>query len=168
MITKFWVGVVKNRCGQSGHRNLKLTVSQDWIERINWFFACRSKLQKAKSYFNYFWVAVVKYLRPFSSWDPNICCILKWVYELRLIFTCWLWWNNNNFWLDQHFTLSISFTFKCHSAAVVLVGPTTVAGRVLWNRVSPSFHPAICPSVFLELDSSIDIKRLKKYSWHKM
>ena len=26
------------------------------------------------------------------------------------------------------------------------------AGRILWNKVHPSFHPAVCPGGFLELD----------------
>ena len=35
----FWLGMVKNGCGQSGHWTLKLTVSEEWTG-INWFFAC--------------------------------------------------------------------------------------------------------------------------------
>ena len=34
------VGMVKNRCGQSGHKTLKLAVSQEGINEINLFFAC--------------------------------------------------------------------------------------------------------------------------------
>ena len=45
---KFWVGIVKNDCGQSGHRTLKLTVSQKWADGINGFFACWYKLGKLK------------------------------------------------------------------------------------------------------------------------
>ena len=39
---------------------LKLTVSQKWTNAINWFFAWWYKFQKAKSWFNDFWVGVVK------------------------------------------------------------------------------------------------------------
>ena len=53
----------------------------------------------------------------------------------------------------------IPLTFKCQSTAVVLVIPTTVAERVLWNRVSLSFHCAICLGVFLELDHEISVFR---------
>ena len=35
----FWVGVVRDGCGQSGQGTLKLTVSQEWIDEMNWFFA---------------------------------------------------------------------------------------------------------------------------------
>ena len=35
---KFWVGVVKNVCCQSGHRTLKLTVSQECTDQVNKFF----------------------------------------------------------------------------------------------------------------------------------
>ena len=33
----FWLGMVKNWCGQSGHGTLKLTVSQKWIYEITDF-----------------------------------------------------------------------------------------------------------------------------------
>ena len=36
----YWVGLVKNGCGQSGLGTLKLTVSQNWTDEITWFFAC--------------------------------------------------------------------------------------------------------------------------------
>ena len=32
--------MVKNRCGQSGHGILKLTLSKKRTDGINWFFAC--------------------------------------------------------------------------------------------------------------------------------
>ena len=36
----FWLGMVKNGYGQSSLWTLKLTVSQEWTDGINWFFAC--------------------------------------------------------------------------------------------------------------------------------
>ena len=30
----------RNGCGQFVHRTLKLTVSQEWIDEMNWFVAC--------------------------------------------------------------------------------------------------------------------------------
>ena len=47
----FWVG-------QSGHGTLKLTVSYNWADGINWFFAFRYKF--TKSWFSHFWVGLVK------------------------------------------------------------------------------------------------------------
>ena len=32
--------MMKNGCGQSGDRTLKVTVSEEWTAGINWFFAC--------------------------------------------------------------------------------------------------------------------------------
>ena len=29
--------------------------------------------------------------------------------------------------------------------------PPALVGRVLWNRICPSFHPSVCPGFFLEL-----------------
>ena len=90
-----------------------------------------------------------KWVWPFSLWDPKICCILKWVYELKLNFACWLWCNN---FLVKLIPFSVYFTFKWQSSAVVLFRPPAVAGRVPWKRVWLSFQPAVCPGVFLELD----------------
>ena len=36
----FGVSMFKNGCGQSGDGTVKLTVSEEWTDRINWFFAC--------------------------------------------------------------------------------------------------------------------------------
>ena len=60
MIKKFLVGTVKNGCGQSSHGTPKLTVSQEKIDGMNWFFACSYKFRKAKSYLNDFRMGMVK------------------------------------------------------------------------------------------------------------
>ena len=52
--------MVTNGCDQSVHRTLKLTVSQKWTDGINKFFACWYKFRKAKSWFNDFWMGMVK------------------------------------------------------------------------------------------------------------
>ena len=58
------VGMIKNGCGQSGDETLKLTVSEEWADGINWFFAFFAtgfyKFRKAKSRFKDFWVVLVK------------------------------------------------------------------------------------------------------------
>ena len=40
LVEKYWVSMVKNGCGNSGLRTLKLAVSQKGINRINWFLVC--------------------------------------------------------------------------------------------------------------------------------
>ena len=52
--------MVKNECDESGHGNLKLTVSQKWTDGRNWFFACCCKFRKARSWLNDFWVGMFK------------------------------------------------------------------------------------------------------------
>ena len=52
--------MVKNGCGQSGDGTLKLTVSEEWTDRINWFFACWYRLRKIKSWSRKFCVGMVK------------------------------------------------------------------------------------------------------------
>ena len=44
----FWLGMVKSGYGQKCLWTLKLTVSQEWADRINWFFACWYKFMKVK------------------------------------------------------------------------------------------------------------------------
>ena len=48
------VDMVKNGCGHSVLRTLKLAVCQGKINEINWFLLCWYKFMKAKSYFNNF------------------------------------------------------------------------------------------------------------------
>ena len=50
------MGVVINMYVQSGHKTLKLALSQEEINGINWFLMCWYKFRKGKSYFNSFWV----------------------------------------------------------------------------------------------------------------
>ena len=52
---------------------------------------------------------------------------------------------------------SISLTFKWQSTEVVLVAPLTVGRSVLWNRVCPCFHRAVCWIVFWELDHKVSL-----------
>ena len=66
----FGVGMVKNGCEQSGQGTLKLTVSQEWIDGMNWFFAYCCKFKTAESYFND--GPGQKRTWSFSSWDPKI------------------------------------------------------------------------------------------------
>ena len=54
------VGMVKNGCGHSILRTLKLAVCQGEMNWINWFLVCSYKFEKAKSYCNNCGVVVVK------------------------------------------------------------------------------------------------------------
>ena len=54
-------------------RTLKLTVSQKWTDGVNWFFAH----WKAKSWFNDFWVGVVKYDHGLLVCETLKFCILR-------------------------------------------------------------------------------------------
>ena len=52
--------VVKNECSLLGLGTLKSAISQEWINKMSWVFACWDKFRKAKSYFNDYWVGMVK------------------------------------------------------------------------------------------------------------
>ena len=52
--------MVKNGFGQSGFWTLKLTVSQEWNDEINYFFAYRYKFMQIKRQLKIFGVDIVK------------------------------------------------------------------------------------------------------------
>ena len=52
--------LVKNGRGILGLGTLKYAVSQEWIDEMSWFFAWWYKFRKARSYFNKYWVDMVK------------------------------------------------------------------------------------------------------------
>ena len=86
---------------------LKSAVSQEWIDELGWFFASWYKFRKAKSYFNNYWVGVVRdgqglidhgTLKPFVShkWFDELCRLIEWFLDAgsdRIIFYCtqYLW-----------------------------------------------------------------------------
>ena len=51
----FWLGIVKNGCGQSCPDTLELTVSQKWTDSFNWFFGSWCKSIEIKSWLKMFW-----------------------------------------------------------------------------------------------------------------
>ena len=133
------VDIVKNGHGQSSHRTLKLTVSRGLIDWMNWYFPYWYKFRKAKSYFNDFWVGIVRNGHGYLIHETLKSAVYReWVYEFSLFFACWLW--GSHLWSDKH-----------HTLCLWLVGRLAVAESVR-NRVCPSFYPAVCWVVFLELD----------------
>ena len=57
---RFWWGIVKNKCSQSGFWTLKLTVSEEWTDGVNWLFVCWYVITKIKSWSKIFWIGMVK------------------------------------------------------------------------------------------------------------
>ena len=47
-------------CGQCGHKALKLVVSQEWIDEMDWFLHGGANPRKQKTCFNDFWVGQVR------------------------------------------------------------------------------------------------------------
>ena len=93
------MGLVRSGCVHSSNRTLKLSVSEEWIDGINWFFTCWCKSRKAKSRFNRFLDGCgQKWARPFRSWDSGISPISQeWIDEMNQFLVCWYWCNK--FWL---------------------------------------------------------------------
>ena len=83
--------VVINGRGLLGLGTLKSAVSQEWIDEMGWFFACRYKFMKAKSYFNNYWVDVVKNGRGLKDCGTlKLGISHKWFDELSGLTECFL------------------------------------------------------------------------------
>ena len=142
MIKKCLGGYDQNWVWPVWSQDSEIDCTQEWTDGMNWFFVSRRKFRNAKSYFSNFWVGLVK------NWHGHSAVLKNEFMD---------WFNFVHADCDAIFLVrttsySRSLTFKRQSAAVALVGPTAVAGMVLWNRVCRSFCPVVCPSVFLELD----------------
>ena len=88
----FWVGMVKNGWGQSGHGTLKLTVSQKWTlnELIFLHAAANSGNLKIISWsFGQKWGQKCgqKWAWSFSSWEPKICWMSVWTELIFCVLT---------------------------------------------------------------------------------
>ena len=126
-----------------GHDQLKLKVSQIWIDGTNWYFAFLWKFRKAKNYFNDFWVSVVRNGHGHLVHQTLKSAVSKeWVDELSWFFACWLWGNNS--WLDQH-----------HAWYLWLLNAVLLQLYLSDNwshEIRSVCHSIVCWSVFLELD----------------
>ena len=69
--------MIKNVCGQSGDRALKLTVSQECINEVNRSFAFDTDSQKLKVDQNFFGWSWPKMVWLVCSQDSKIECISK-------------------------------------------------------------------------------------------
>ena len=96
------VGMIRNWCGHSGHRTLKLTISR-MNRRNELIFVCWCKFRKAKSYFIDFWMGAVKHGHGHLVHETLKSAMND--YELSWFFACWLWCSNS--WLDKPRTLYI-------------------------------------------------------------
>ena len=87
--------------------NSKICCSQEWIEKMSWFFACWCKL---KGGYGQKWA---------RSWHSKIKCISQmiwWIEQIDwMIFECW------HFWFEP-VIYTVFLTFKCwESTAIVFV-----------------------------------------------
>ena len=58
--TFFWLCMARNGCGKSGLWTLKLIVSQEWTNGINWFFSCWYHFTQTKRWSKIFRVSMFK------------------------------------------------------------------------------------------------------------
>ena len=89
MLIQIHLHCQKNGYGQSGLWTLKFTVSQEWTDGINWFFACWYKFMQIKRWLKILEVSLIKngcgqsYERTLkltvwriNRWNKLIFCIL--------------------------------------------------------------------------------------------
>ena len=87
-LKNIWVGAAKNGCSYSGYRTLKLAVSQEGINGINWFFLhddTNSRRQKVN-------LIIAGWVWSFSSWTlghGHLKSVYQvWADELSWFFIC--------------------------------------------------------------------------------
>ena len=78
------IGMVKTGCGQSCDGTLKLTVSEEWTDGMNWFLACLYRFTKIKSRSKFFLVDIVK-----NVCDQSGHGSLKLLSLAYWLFACW-------------------------------------------------------------------------------
>ena len=130
--------------GEASQMTLTLTVSEEWTDVINWFFAGWYRFTKIKSWSKFYiyrhgqkwvwpvwsWDSRIDYISKMKRWNKLIFCILHW-YKFRIATGCTLrmnLWITLIFWMlivMQYYLvilISYSLTFKCWgSFAVVLL-----------------------------------------------
>ena len=104
------MGLVKNACVYSGLRIQKLAVFQEVFHGINWFYVCWYKFRKAKSFFNSFWVVVVKNgWKKLNWWNELIFCVLVQIRKAKSYCNnYWVSMVKNGWGLIDHRTLKAS------------------------------------------------------------
>ena len=82
--------MVKNAYGQSSGGTLKLPVSEEWTEGINWLFPYWYRFTKIKNWSKNFWVGVVKNECGQSGHGPlKLTVSQKWTDGMNWFFVCW-------------------------------------------------------------------------------
>ena len=114
--------------GRDGHgllglETLKSTVSQEWTDEISRFFSCWYKLSKAKSFFNNYWVGMVK-----NEWGLvdhgtlKLGKCHKWFGELSILIEWFLHADSDGIIFDL-MASPIYFVFYFGTIVVVLSQP---------------------------------------------
>ena len=137
--------MVKIECCQSGHRTVKLTVSQKWTDVLNFFLHAGTNSEKQIDSM-IFWVGVVKkWLWPLNSRDPEICFILKINLWIEPILECFR-------------LISYSLTFKIWGSTVVVLLAISQINCILYLffscKVFEAFAVLVLNFIFVNLLNS--------------
>ena len=98
----FWLGIVKNGCGQSGLWTLNLTVSPEWTDEINWFFECWHKLTQTKRWLKNFGVSLVKNrCGQYGLWTLKLILSPEWADGINWFFACGHKFKQTKRWLKN-------------------------------------------------------------------
>ena len=156
----FWVGMVKNWCGQSGHKTLKLTLSQKWPDRINWFFCMLVQIQKKEKLIQKLMGGPCqKWPWPFSSWDTKISGILRMNLWIELIF--WMLIMMQWFLVRLIFYF-LTFKMPCSTAVVLLFFNIATAGS---SFCIIDFIHRICFSSLVLIFADSSLRKHKRWTF---
>ena len=78
--------MVKKGCGQSCDGTIKLTLSEEWTNGINWFLVCWWRFITVKSWLNIYWVGMVKNVCGQSGHETLKLTVQNWTEEITWFF----------------------------------------------------------------------------------
>ena len=131
--------VIKNGHGLLDLGTQKSPVSQDWMDELGRFFACWYKFMKAKSYFNNYWVGLVK------NWQG--LKIVEFLNEVHLTNDLLNWVE----WLTDFCMLIVMeyYLFVLNDTSILAIWKMYV-----WESYRPKCSPQIRLQYFLNFDIS--------------
>ena len=149
--------MVKNGCGQSGLWTLKLTLSPEWTDAVNWFFACCHKFTQIKRSPKIFGVSMVKNVCGESDGNTlKLTVYEEWTNGINRFFAPWYKFTKIKSHSGQH-TFSPT---KNGIKSQLLPLPTYpfCPPREMRKNISPFFHP----SPHLDFEINFRYKKLIK------
>ena len=99
MVKKFLLGHGQNGCGQFCLWILKLTLSEEWIDGVCWYFACWYNFTQIKRWLEIFGVSMLKNECGKSGGGTlKLTVSEEWTHGINWFFSCWYMVTKDKNW----------------------------------------------------------------------